>query len=468
MRRIILGLVSILVLGGLVIGATQAWFSDTETSTGNRFQAGKIDLKIDHVLASYNGRDCKGECIPTGSQLLLNDDFEGPPTVTHTTGWDIFDDGTPGLGWRVEWVNATTPFGGFDRPSVAKIEFHKSGNLPNTSDIPDGWTAHSGTQYIELDSDWTGHSAVLNNEPALVRIYQDVTTIPGTKYELRYWHSYRPGRGLTDNTMNVKADGAILRTVTADGTGQNSTNWVEYVDVFTATDNSTRIEFEGAEDDNSFGIFLDDISLFELSCSTQIGNNQCSLWEEKDLTDGDIFWNFDDVKPGDYGRNVISYHVYDNNAWMCTLLGKEDAENGVVEPETEAGDLGEPLGELSQFLSFFVWHDIDGNGLYEPGAGETVIVNDTLDQISNLPIAEPPGSPVPASTPGYIGVAWCFGSQSSNPDGTFSCDGSGDHNIAQTDVANLVLEFYAEQSRNNPNFTCAALPTPTPVPTPAE
>lgn len=455
MRRIILGIVSILVLGGLVFGATQAWFSDTETSTGNILTAGSIDLKVDHAFASYNGQDCTGECIPTGSQLLFNDDFEGPPTVTHATGWDIFDDETPGLGWRVEWVNATTPFGGFNRPAVAKIEFHRNGNLANTNDIPDGWVAHSGTQYIELDSDWTGHTAVLNNEPALVRIYQDIATVPGTKYELKYWHSYRPGRGLTDNTMNVQADGVNLRTVTADGTGQTSTSWVEYVDVFTATDASTRIEFEGAGDDNSFGIFLDDISLFELSCTTQIGNNQCNLWEEKDLEEDDFFWNFDDVKPGDYGRNVISYHIYDNDAWMCTLLDVVDEENVIIEPEADAGDVSDPPGELSKYIRVFVWHD-DGDGVFE--TGEVQIADDTLDNMDNWPIAESPNPAVVGDTTEFIGVSWCLGAMTVNQDNAvtpFACDGAGDHNDAQTDVVNVVLNFYAEQSRNNPDFKCS-------------
>ncbi|MBI4709249.1 MAG: hypothetical protein HY764_03545 [Candidatus Portnoybacteria bacterium] len=228
-----------------------------------------MDIAFRAVQARNNPNFLCGQenCEPTGSSLLLNDDFEGPPSVVHSTGWDIFDNGTGGLGWSVEWVNATTPFGGFARPAVAKIEFHKSGNLPNTSDIPSGWTAHSGQQYIELDSDWNGHVGTLNNEPALARIYQDIATVPGTKYELRYWHSYRPG--VVDNTMDVTADGNSLRTVAANGTGQTATNWIEYVDQFTATDASTRIEFEGAGTDDSLGIFLDDISLFELSCVLQ-------------------------------------------------------------------------------------------------------------------------------------------------------------------------------------------------------
>ena len=41
-------------VGGLVAGATGAFFSDTETSTGNTFAAGAIDLGIDNE-SYYNG-----------------------------------------------------------------------------------------------------------------------------------------------------------------------------------------------------------------------------------------------------------------------------------------------------------------------------------------------------------------------------------------------------------------------------
>lgn len=54
----ILGSVGVLaVVGALVLGATGAFFSDTETSTGNTFTAGAIDLKVDSEQ-HYNGNEC--------------------------------------------------------------------------------------------------------------------------------------------------------------------------------------------------------------------------------------------------------------------------------------------------------------------------------------------------------------------------------------------------------------------------
>src|SRR3989338_7486097 len=58
MRRIIIGLITIVGAGAMVIsGATGAFFSDTETSQGNTFTAGAIDLEIDND-SYYNGNRC--------------------------------------------------------------------------------------------------------------------------------------------------------------------------------------------------------------------------------------------------------------------------------------------------------------------------------------------------------------------------------------------------------------------------
>ena len=51
MKKILLSISVLAFVGAVVAGATGAFFSDTETSTGNTFTAGAIDLKVDN--ASY-------------------------------------------------------------------------------------------------------------------------------------------------------------------------------------------------------------------------------------------------------------------------------------------------------------------------------------------------------------------------------------------------------------------------------
>ncbi|MFA6097094.1 MAG: TasA family protein [Candidatus Paceibacterota bacterium] len=56
MNKIVKSLAVVAFVGAIAIGATSSYFSDTETSTGNTFTAGAIDLKIDSH-ATYNGQD---------------------------------------------------------------------------------------------------------------------------------------------------------------------------------------------------------------------------------------------------------------------------------------------------------------------------------------------------------------------------------------------------------------------------
>lgn len=56
--RILGSLALIVFVGAVAVSATGAFFSDTETSTGNTFTAGSLDLKVDSE-AHYNGLVCK-------------------------------------------------------------------------------------------------------------------------------------------------------------------------------------------------------------------------------------------------------------------------------------------------------------------------------------------------------------------------------------------------------------------------
>ena len=57
MRKIITSLSMIVFVGAVVVGGTGAFFNDTETSAGNVFTAGAIDLRIDSEQ-HYNGNVC--------------------------------------------------------------------------------------------------------------------------------------------------------------------------------------------------------------------------------------------------------------------------------------------------------------------------------------------------------------------------------------------------------------------------
>ena len=114
-------------------------------------------------------------------------------------------------------------------------------------------------------------------------------------------------------------------------------------------------------------------------------NQETSWLQAKNLEQGDLFFNFSDIKPGDWGEDTISFHVNNNDSWLCadvTLTGNDD--NGITEPEEEDGDITDGLGqgELANEMHFFWWAD-DGDNVFEQGE-EAFIGGGTL---ANLKLA---------------------------------------------------------------------------------
>lgn len=213
-------------------------------------------------------------------------------------------------------------------------------------------------------------------------------------------------------------------------------------------------------------------------------------WSLKDLV-GEKFFNFDDVKPEDYGENTISLHVFDNDAWVCMDIGPlENDDNLCNDPETEAGDntCGVGEGELAQNLDFFAWLDqgttpgfgndtdgTEGDNEWQEGLephlfsneigpasdvlnGRTYTLADSTFSILGF---NGGWNPFVGSTTYYIGVAWCAGTMAVTPNtgdmtgqDDLSCDGSTMLNDTQSDSVVADLIFRAEQWRNNETFDC--------------
>ncbi len=186
---------------------------------------------------------------------------------------------------------------------------------------------------------------------------------------------------------------------------------------------------------------------------------------------GQPIWNFNDVKPADQGRDVLSLHVTSNDAWSCMQVGDvRNNENDLIEPEASAGDvtpgvLGVGGGELGQFLSVFLWHDTNHDGVYNPptetpvGAGIfTNLFTGPGTTTIALHDSTTGNGPLLATSTDYVGAAWCAGTITADSGtGAISCDGSSVSNTAQTDSTLVDLGFYATQARNQPNFTCSSL-----------
>jgi len=445
-KKIIISLSVIGVVAAIAIGGTIAYFNDTETSTGNIFTAGSIDLKVDHLFQSYNGSECEEFCeVPGDPQNIVGNGSFEVPEVTNSAKWDIFPSGSIGLMWNVEWVGSTTSYGGYTRPDPSLVEYHE-GVLGS---------AYEGNQYTELDGDWYGPGHPQSNEPASVRIWQDISTTPGAKYRVQFAFAPRPSTGTGDNQLEFSWNGSVIDTL-SDSAGSGPIQWsVETYDV-TASGATTRIEFADVGIENSLGTFLDDVRVYELDCDYSLpGAESCELWEETNLTE-QKFFNFLDVKPGDFGKNVISLHVDDNDAYVCLIIHDgNDQENSLLETEEYAGDAINQgndfgFGELSDYLEIFAWEDLDQDGLYDPSNSENPLYEGSI-QTEIIPMDLTGGGPTE-----YVGLAWCAGDLSVNhTSGEITCDGSAVGDQAQSDSFTASLTAYAEQQRNNSEFDCA-------------
>lgn len=98
-------------------------------------------------------------------------------------------------------------------------------------------------------------------------------------------------------------------------------------------------------------------------------------WAEADLKDGvHRFFHFMDIKPGDWGENTISLHVYDNDAWgRMKIRWTADKDNSCNDPEIKAELSCSPdgNGELLSGphpMTFDTWLDEGGIPGFQCGA----------------------------------------------------------------------------------------------------
>lgn len=171
-------------------------------------------------------------------------------------------------------------------------------------------------------------------------------------------------------------------------------------------------------------------------------------WPSKDLT-AEKFFDFADVKPGDYGENTISLTVNNNPAWACVSIS----------PISANGTSGLALADG---LQFFAWDDTNCNNQYEPGQREFPLFSNpggigSLSDVLNgkvYPLADAgTGSPFEPGQTRCLGLAWCAGTMTI-ANGAFVCDGGSLGNNAQGGSVSADVSFYVEQTRNNPDFRC--------------
>ncbi|PJA08335.1 hypothetical protein COX69_02565, partial [Candidatus Falkowbacteria bacterium CG_4_10_14_0_2_um_filter_48_10] len=174
---------------------------------------------------------CQNEndvCVP-GFVALLNPDFETP----YVNPWQGFMSGTAGLGWTAYRVGTDIP---------AKLELQRIS------------TPQHGGQYGELDGDES------------VRIWQTVSTWPGAQYRLQFYFS--PRTNVADNHLIAKINSEIIYDQSASGVSKTDTDWQLGQHIFTADSDQIILEFVDGSVSDSYGTFVDNVSLEILSCQS--------------------------------------------------------------------------------------------------------------------------------------------------------------------------------------------------------
>jgi predicted ribosomally synthesized peptide with SipW-like signal peptide len=242
--------------------------------------------------------------------------------------------------------------------------------------------------------------------------------------------------------------------------------------------------------------------MIDSQCSYNGQPQAFCTWLEKDL-EGELFFNFGDVKPSDTGEDTVSFHIIDNDAWLCAEIGNlVNQDNGCRKPEQKVdltcGNLGIGEGELQDNILFTVWKDTDCDNKLDPEIpgtpeipptdgycdGPEPMCMDFMDPEICMIEGEPfgcewfEGNPGTPGTPGQPAEQvlvqdkpakagyWVIADSTTGnpiPGDTTICYGVSRKvplavsNIIQSDSVVGNLTFSAVQSRGMTNFKCADL-----------
>jgi len=139
MKKLLLSILAIFLVIGLVGAGTLAWFQDTETSTGNTFTAGTMDLKI---WTGSTWGDVGETAIWTMSKM--------EPGITTDSGKA-----------EVKWLGSITPHHMEITCSYTATEGPPTGDMDNVDqDDPASWDGFA--KYVEITamSYYNGHWSI--------------------------------------------------------------------------------------------------------------------------------------------------------------------------------------------------------------------------------------------------------------------------------------------------------------------
>lgn len=306
------------------VGSTIAFFADTETSQDNVFVAGNLDVKVDSE-AHFRDLVCVDGYWKDPEAVQCEDTSLIEKSISKENGiMSIFIN--PANAMVIDDKKNCEDYG-FDY-TIGKWEYKYGSYLPEGD--PNG-TVVFGNAKI---ADWTSEIFAAG---IIRKAAWDYLVLPG---------------GYSGVVSQYCPMGE-----------NNYCHDISHVEICGNYDVCGNCVLDdGEECDNSLNVTdgyycTDDCKLKPLMPCT-------GSWEESDLIPGvHKFFEFSGLKPGDYGEDTISFHVYDNDAWGRFIIGNVlDNENGCQDGEyyDEPNCNIDEQGELGKKVFFNAWLD-DGS-----------------------------------------------------------------------------------------------------------
>ncbi|MCJ8310825.1 MAG: hypothetical protein HRU27_17700, partial [Rhizobiaceae bacterium] len=221
--------------------------------------------------------------------------------------WGLFNEFN---GWRHEGPN--------------RIEVQRDGLLGTTP---------NGNAVFELDS--TGNST----------IYRDILGLDSSlTHTLSFDFSARPGVALNSNSMEVRWDGVLLDTLSAEGRGLSNFDWTTYTYNVPVVGSSGRLTFSGVGVSDSLGGMVSNINVIAtlptFNAELHGGNDLLNGGAGKDVLYGGVGNDVliggrgaDELHGGSGARDTASYEDSNGRVYVDLALGIgrwNDAQGDVI------------------------------------------------------------------------------------------------------------------------------------------
>jgi hypothetical protein len=146
--------------------------------------------------------------------------------------------------------------GGFEQPALGYGTYATLTAIPGWIGAPTievqnhvAGSPYEGSQYVELDTD--GNSSMS----------QDFATVTGTTYRIHFQYSPRPGVSAASNGIEFFWNDSLYAMMALSGIGLADTVWSGYDMTAVATSSLSRVSFSAFGLSDSFGGYLDNVSV---------------------------------------------------------------------------------------------------------------------------------------------------------------------------------------------------------------